>query len=106
MTWSIVYEFLRISTHPRVFPNPLSLDQAHAYVAEWVSSDSCSVITESDQHLQVLGESMKNVGRLAGNIVHDFHSAVLMREHGIKDILTLDRDFRTFPWIELREIKG
>ena len=49
---------------------------------------------------------MKNVGRLAGNIVHDFHSAVLMREHGIKDILTLDRDFRTFPWIELREIKG
>ena len=104
LTWGIVYEFMRVATHPRIFPNPLTLEQTYRYVEEWVSSDSCSVISESDHHLQVLGESRGTVGRLAGNIIHDFHHAVLMREHGIEDILTLDRDFRTFPWIELRPL--
>ena len=104
LTWLIVYEFMRVATHPRVFPNPLTLNQAHAHLEEWLSSDSCLVITESEHHLQVLGESRQDVGRLAGNILHDFHHAVLMREHGIRDILTLDRDFRTFPWVELRPL--
>ena len=104
LTWAIVYEFMRVATHSRVFPNPLTLDQAHTYVERWVSSDSCSLIAESDHHMQVLGESKENVGRLAGNIIFDLHHAVLMREHGIRDILTLDRDFRTFPWIELRPL--
>ncbi len=104
LTWPITYEFLRVATHPRVFPNPLTLAQADTYVEQWMASDSCSVIVESDHHLQVLGESRDDVGRLAGNIVHDFHHAVLMREHGIREILTLDRDFHTFPWIEIRSL--
>ena len=104
LTWGIIYEFMRVATHPRIFPNPLTLEQAHEYVEEWLSSDSCSVISESDHHLQVLRESRETVGRLAGNIIHDLHHAVLMREHGLVDIATLDRDFRTFPWIELRPL--
>lgn len=104
LSWAIAYEFMRVSTHPRVFPNPLTLAQAHAYLEEWMSSEACTVIAESDHHLRVLGESRQDVGRLTGNIIHDFHHAVLMREHGIKQILSLDRDFRTFPWIEMRPL--
>ena len=104
LSWATAYEFMRVATHPRVFSNPLSLEQARAFLEEWVSSASCSVIAESEHHLQVLGETVRNVARLAGNIIHDFHIAVLMREHGIRDILTLDRDFRTFPWVELRPL--
>jgi predicted nucleic acid-binding protein len=40
--------------------------------------------------------------RLGGNLVHDLHHAVLMREHGVRDILTCDTDFRLFSWIRIR----
>lgn len=104
LSWSIIYEFFRVATHPRVFENPLTFGQAFAMVGEWRSSGSCSVITESDDHFEVLGDLQDRVGRLAGNIVHDFHNAVLMYEHGIKEVLTLDRDFRTFPWVSVRSL--
>ena len=38
---------------------------------------------------------------IRGNVVHDLHTAVLMREHGITQICTLDRDFRRFPFLEI-----
>ena len=104
LSWSIIYEFGRVATHPRVFEKPLTFVQVSDFVHEWVSSDSCSVISESDDHLEILSELQDRVGRLAGNIVHDFHNAVLMYEHGIEDILTLDRDFRTFPWVVVRQL--
>ena len=31
---------------------------------------------------------------------HDAHTAILMREHGIKRIYTRDTDFHRFPFLE------
>jgi predicted nucleic acid-binding protein len=36
---------------------------------------------------------------LRGNILHDAHTAALMREHGIKEIYTRDMDFHRFPFL-------
>lgn len=38
---------------------------------------------------------------LRGNLTHDFHTAVLMREHGIARIYTRDADFHRFPWVQV-----
>ncbi len=100
--WGILYEFLRVATHPRVFAQPLTLEQAWDFVAELSSRDNCATIVESAFHGQVLSDAMAEAPRLSGNILHDFHYAVLMREHGIKDVLTLDQDFRAFPWVSIR----
>lgn len=40
------------------------------------------------------------VPQLAGNLVHDAETAVLMREHGIRRICTRDTDFHRFPFNE------
>jgi predicted nucleic acid-binding protein len=32
LTWSIVYEFLRVATHPAVFPKPLRFADAWSFV--------------------------------------------------------------------------
>lgn len=37
---------------------------------------------------------------IAGNLVHDTHTAILMREHGIRRIYTRDTDFHRFPFLE------
>lgn len=104
LTWPVVYEFVRVATHPRVFEQPLTFDTATAYLNAWVSSDRCTVIGETAEHFQVLTELSEQTGRLAGNLLHDYHIAVLMFEHGIKEILTLDSDFRTFGWITIRDL--
>jgi predicted nucleic acid-binding protein len=37
---------------------------------------------------------------LAGNIIHDAQTAVLMREHGIRHICTRDTNFHRFPFLD------
>jgi uncharacterized protein len=41
------------------------------------------------------------VPHLVGNLVHDAHTAILMREHGIRRIITRDVDFHRFPFLEV-----
>lgn len=38
---------------------------------------------------------------LRGNLMHDAHTAILMREHGIRQIYTRDSDFHRFPFIDV-----
>jgi toxin-antitoxin system PIN domain toxin len=101
ISWSVLYEFLRVATHPRVFPNPMNTEHAWSFLQELVSQPSCTIIAETPLHAEVLADCLAESPRLSGNILHDFHSSVLMREHGIRQVLTLDRDFHAFPWVEV-----
>jgi predicted nucleic acid-binding protein len=44
---------------------------------------------------------MLDLPDLSGNIFHDAHTAILMREHGIARICTRDADFNRFPFLEV-----
>ncbi|MEJ7668670.1 MAG: hypothetical protein WKH97_08045 [Casimicrobiaceae bacterium] len=41
------------------------------------------------------------MSELSGNLVHDAHTAILMREHGVRQICTRDTDFHRFPFVEV-----
>jgi toxin-antitoxin system PIN domain toxin len=101
LTWGIIYEFLRVSTHPRVFPKPLSLENAWAFLDAALASPAAEVLQETERHGTLLKEMAAEVPGLRGNLVFDAHIAVLMREHGIKRIYTHDADFRGFPSLEV-----
>jgi predicted nucleic acid-binding protein len=49
----------------------------------------------------VAGQVLAELPHLAGNILHDSHTAILMREHGIRRICTRDTDFHRFPFLEV-----
>jgi uncharacterized protein len=100
VTWAICYEFLRITTHPRVFRRPWPARQAWAFLRTLLASPSLSVLVPTERHADVVSEVLEEVPQLAGNIVHDAHTAILMREHGIRTIYTRDTDFHRFPFIE------
>jgi len=38
---------------------------------------------------------------IACNLLHDAHTAILMREHGIRQICTRDSDFNQFTFLEV-----
>jgi len=99
LTWSIVYEFLRVSTHPRVFATPLTLTAAREWIAILLSCPTAGLLVPTERHMAVLEELCARQPRLRGNVVHDLHTAAVMREHGVSEIRTADADFHQFPFL-------
>jgi GMP synthase (glutamine-hydrolysing) len=65
LTWGIIYEFLRVSTHPVVFPSPLTLEQARNWIDVLLSTNNAAVLAESDRHstfIKVFEHSLKSIG--------------------------------------------
>jgi toxin-antitoxin system PIN domain toxin len=100
LTWNIVYEFLRVVTHARVLPRPWDAAGAWRFVDALLASSSVGLLVHEPGHAKVAESTLRDTQGLAGNLVHDFHTAVLMREHGIRRIYTRDQDFRRFRFLE------
>ena len=101
VTWTILYEFLRVSTHPRVFEHPLSSKMAWSCVDSLLASPSLQVLVGGPRHREVARRTFAELPDLRGNLVHDAHTAILMREHGVRTIYTRDTDFHRFPFLEV-----
>ena len=100
-TWGIIYEFFRVATHPAIFAQPLTFNEANQFIHDFLGAANFFVSTETELHFQAIEDCRQKVLRLSGNLLHDFHTAVLMHEHGIKDIVTYDTDFKAFPWVNI-----
>ena len=101
LTWSIVYEFLRVTTHPRVLRTPLSPVDAWAFMDAVLAAPSLRVLDSTPRHWRLLGRMLEEVPQVTGNRLHDAHTAVLMQEHGVRSIYTRDTDFHRFPFVEV-----
>jgi toxin-antitoxin system PIN domain toxin len=100
-TWPIVYEFLRVSTHPRVMRQPWKSSEAWQFIAALLESPGLGMLVPTARHAEVAGEVLRELPHLAGNILHDAHTAILMREHGVRQVCTRDTDFHRFPFLEV-----
>ena len=100
LTWAIGYEFLRVVTHPRVLRHPWTMAAALRFLEALQASPGLGLLVPTDRHSRVLADVVTEVPGLAGNLVHDTQTAVLMREHGIRRICTRDTDFHRFPFLE------
>lgn len=100
ITWGIIYEFLRVSTHPRVFRTPWPAARAWSFVNAVMASASLGILIPTDRHSLVASEVIEEHPHVSGNLMHDLQTAVLMKEHGIKTIYTRDADFHRFSFLE------
>jgi toxin-antitoxin system PIN domain toxin len=100
-TWSILYEFLRVTTHPRVMRRPWSAPAAWKFVTALLASPGLAVLVPTQQHADVAATVITEFPHLTGNLFHDAHTAILMREHGIGKICTRDADFSRFTFVEV-----
>ena len=100
ITWGICYEFLRVTTHRRLFQSPLAAVEAWSFVEAVLASPGLGILTPTERHAAVAAEVIGELPHLSGNIIHNAQTAVLMREHGIRRIYTRDTDFHRFPFLE------
>jgi uncharacterized protein len=100
-TWGIIYEFLRVTTHARVMRRPWTATAAWQFVTALLGSPGLAMLVPTHRHSDVAGEVIQELPHLAGNLVHDAHTAILMREHGVRQICTRDTDFNQFTFLEI-----
>jgi toxin-antitoxin system PIN domain toxin len=100
LTWGIIYEFLRVTTHPRVMRRPWSGREAWRFASVLLASPGLGMLVPTNRHAEVAAAVFEEIPHLAGNLVHDAHTAILMREHGVGRIFTRDTDFHRFPFLD------
>lgn len=103
VTWPILYEFMRVTTHPRVMRRPWSIAGVWAFISALLATPGLAVLVPTERHAAVAAQVIAELPWLAGNLIHDAHTAVLMREHGVARICTRDADFRRFAFLEVVE---
>lgn len=98
LPWVSVLAFLRISTNPRIFPDPLPMTQAWRRAARWLELPNVWCPEATERHRELLERFL---GGVAGspNLVSDAHLAALAIEHGLV-LCSTDGDFARFD--ELR----
>jgi uncharacterized protein len=102
--WPTIMGFLRIATHPAIFPSPASPEQATAAVAALLERPSVRTEAEGAGFWEVYRSTAGLDTR--GNHVPDAHLAALMLCHGVTGIYTRDRDFRRYEGIQARDPFG
>lgn len=93
--WVTILAFIRISTSPRVFESPLSIDEAAGVVATWFAQPCVAALEPGERHWGIL-HGLLSAGQVRGPLVTDAHLAALALEHGAT-LHTNDRDFARFP---------
>jgi toxin-antitoxin system PIN domain toxin len=101
LTWGIIYEFLRVATHTRVFPQALTASQACRFLGTLLEREEVTILVPTARHWELLNRTLKELHHPAGNLLHEVATAVLMREHGVQEIVTADTDFLQFPFLKV-----
>lgn len=94
LPWVVLLGFLRLSTNPRVFPQPLDPGAAASKVDAWLARDNVRVVREKDEHWATLKPLLGATGT-AGNLTTDAHLAALAISHDAV-LLSSDMDFARF----------
>jgi len=100
LPWVSLLAFLRISTSPRIYPTPLTVEEASEVVDAWLSRPNVVPATGGRDHWGILRRLLGTSGA-GGNLVTDAHVAAFALEMGAT-VTTFDNDFGRFPGVEWR----
>lgn len=101
LTEGILYEFLRVSTHSKVFERPLTWKEALRFVKPFLLSPQFQILIAGEDHWVMLERILGEMTRPSGNLFFDIRTVALMHEHGVREIYTTDTDFLQFRGIKV-----
>lgn len=94
LPWPSLLAFVRITTNPRLFSDPLSMEEAWRRVDRWLALDNVWIPGATERHRAILDGFFR--GSIASSkLVMDAHLAALAIEHGLV-LCSTDGDFARF----------
>ncbi|MEN8233433.1 MAG: type II toxin-antitoxin system VapC family toxin [Actinomycetota bacterium] len=94
-SWSALTAYVRVSTNPRIFVEPMPTGDALDYVDEWLARPNATVVHPTHRHSAILRDLLAHVG-VGGDLTPDAHLAALAIEHRAT-LHSADTDFARFP---------
>ena len=95
LAWAVMRGFVRITTHPKVFERPMTVDEALGRIAEWLPLPHVQVLHPAERHFDGWMELLLGLGS-AANLTTDAHLAALAIERNCT-LCSTDADFARFP---------
>lgn len=99
--WPCIHEFLAIVTNPRIWRTPTPLAAAVAQVEAWRESPTLHLLAEDAEYWPALVNLLSS-SRVAGGKIHDARIAALVLHHGVRELLSADRDFSRMTSVAVR----
>ncbi len=94
--WPCLYEFYAIVTHPKIYQPPTPAADALIQMDAWLESPTLVLLHEGDGFWETLRPLLAR-SKVQGGAAHDARIAALCLRHGVKKLLSADRDFSRFP---------
>ena len=98
--WAVLLAFLRLTTRPGLFRDPLRIGTAFDLIDFWLEQTSVSIIHPGPRHGAIMRELLEPLGT-GGNLTSDAHLAALALEHRA-ELCSSDQDFQRFPGLKWR----
>lgn len=98
IAWVVVLGFLRITTHPKIMPMPLSPRQAMEFIDDWFMQAPVQIVGPTDRHWEILQQILSDFGT-ASNLTTDAHIAAIAMERG-GVLHSSDNDFSRFTGLK------
>ena len=92
--WVTVWAFLRLTTNPRVVPNPITADQAFDIVDQWLASPNVVMLHPESRHAEILRKLVVQ-SQATGPLLTDAVLAAIAIEQGAT-LASTDQDFSRF----------
>jgi uncharacterized protein len=102
LPWPAVHEFLGFVTHPHAVARPLKPGDAWAFVESLMASESLRMLSPTERHGAVLAEVLAAASADIG-MPTGLETAVVLREHGVRDLLSADQAMKRFPFLSVQD---
>ncbi len=102
LAWPTVMAYLRISTHPSIFAEPLTQAEAERNVHGLLALPQVRLLSAGEDFWKSYRQVTSKLP-VRGNLVPDAHVAALLLHHGLRTIYTRDRDFQKFDFLDARD---
>lgn len=94
-------EFYGVVTHPKLWKNPSTPEQAIDQIRAWRESPSLRILCDTPAILDKLADLAVD-GSVRGALIHDARIAAGCLLGGAGELWTVDRDFSRFPSLKTR----
>jgi len=98
--WPVAMGFVRIATNPRVFRAPLTPEEAMSNIEGVIALPNVRTGAEDDEFFTRFRQVTGGMA-VRGDLVPDAHIVALMKQFGLSEICTHDRDFARFRGIRI-----
>lgn len=101
--WPAAHEFLARVTHPHAVARALRPADALGFLDELAGGAALQWLGPTERHAAIAVDVLGLSGHAEAGLPPGFEVAVVLREHGVRELLSSDRAMRRYRFLDVRD---